>query len=135
MALTLAQIFGADAIVDDSVPTDPKLVITLTNFQNTGTGNGEIEGGFGLNDATTVSAANADSYSHKLMAAIIMLHNQNQLTTNDDDSVGTYIDYDNATDKRFVTRNEVPQVEYRPSCLIYTDDPTTNYDPDDVRNA
>ncbi len=135
MALSLTDIFGAGATIDDSTPTDPILQIKLTNLQNDGTGDGEIEGGFGINDATLINSTNGDSYGHKILAALILLHYQNQLSTNTDPTVGTYINYTPSSDKRFVSRGDTAQVEYRPTVNIYTDDPTTQYDPDNVKNA
>ena len=135
MALTINQIFGADVSLDETVAGDPKLVIRLQNFQNDGVGAGQILDNTGLNNAGLITDANKDEYSHKLLAAILKLHLQQQPSENTDETLGTYIDFNPNFNKSFVTRNDVNQINFTHTINIYTPDNTTSFDPDDVQNA
>jgi len=127
--LTLAQRFGTNATIDTTSPTNPKLVITLTNLQNTAQG-GDITGSLGINDATVINNTNKDQYASKILHALLLLSYQKQPIDNTDNTVGIYITNGG---KRFVTRNNVNQVEYRLTEATYKADSTgILVDPDDI---
>ena len=128
--LTFAQRFSSLASLDETEANNPKLVIPLTALQDTGNGNGEIQNGLGLNDATVITDANKDSYAAKILQGLIMLSFQNQSENNNDETVSIYVVN---RGKRAVTRNSVAQFGYELGVISYTADTLgTTIDLDDV---
>lgn len=132
MARTIQDIFGVDVTLDETTATDPKLVIRLQNFQDNGTGAGEITDGNGIDDVSVITSANLDTFSSDILVAIIKMHIQKQPTTNTDETDATYVDFDSNRNKSFVTRNSVTQLRFNPTVNIYQPDTTTTFDPDQL---
>ena len=128
--LTFAQRFSSLASLDETEANNPKLVIPLVALQDTVNGNGEIQNGLGLNDATVISDANKDTYAAKILQGLIMLSFQNQSENNNDETVSIYVVN---RGKRAVTRNSVAQFGYELGVISYTADTLgTTIDLDDV---
>jgi hypothetical protein len=115
MALTLAQRFGTGAAISGG-----NLTISLDSLKDSASG-GDIEGGIGLGAASPSP--------DQIAAALLVLWKQNQPATNDDPTVGVYVEEGY---KQFVTRDTEEQLAYVFPTGIYIPDPTANLDPDDV---
>lgn len=131
MALSFIQRFGTNAALDVSTPAAPKLIIDLSNLENTANG-GDIADGRGLNDASTITALTKDANADKIIAALFVLWTQKQPAENNDNTVGVYLTYNF---KNYETRNEIEQAYYQYSANFYVPDPLANLDPDDVVTA
>lgn len=135
------NIYGNDVYIDDTTAGDPLLVIRLQNLQNIDNGAGEITDGTGIDDVSLITPATINDYGHKIYAALLKLHKQKQPIENTDPSLGTYIDFDPNSDKRFTSDktdsngNTIYEIEFRPTVLIRVPDQTVNFDPDDVKNS
>lgn len=131
MGLSLAQRFGTGVTIDVTTPTAPKLIIDLSDLENTGDG-GDITNSQGLDDVGTITALTQDANADKIAAALLVLWKQNQPLTDDDPTIGIMV---GDHFKQFVTRGEIDQLGYIYQTSIYTADPTANLDPDDVVTA
>ena len=131
MGLSLAQRFGTGVTIDVTTPTAPKLIIDLSDLENTGDG-GDITNSQGLDDVGTITALTQDANADKIAAALLVLWKQNQPLTDDDPTIGIMV---GDPFKHFVTRGEIDQLGYIYQTSIYTADPTANLDPDDVVTA
>ncbi len=120
------EIFGKDAELDDSNPDDPKLIIRLQNFENTGNGEGEIINGTGLNNVNVITSSQWLSQGDIILTGILKLHLQNQPTNNDSETESTFIQFDPKLNKQFVTRNNVGQIQFSYIVQTYINDPTPN---------
>ena len=120
--LTLAQRFGSSATFNE---TTKILTIDLNNFTDAG----DVTTGLGL-DISSMTVANIDSYSSKILWAIIQLSQQNQAADNNDETVGLYVTNQG---KRNVTRNSVSQVAFQLVANAYINDPlSVTLDPDAI---
>ena len=115
MALTLAQRFGTGAAISGG-----NLTISLNSLKDVDSG-GDIDGGIGLGAASPSP--------DQIAAALLVLWKQNQPETNDDPTVGVFVEEGY---KQFVTRGTDEQLAYVFPTGIYIPDPTANLDPDDV---
>ena len=131
MGLSLAQRFGTGVTIDVTTPTAPKLIIDLSDLENTGDC-GDITNSQGLDDVGTITALTQDANADKIAAALLVLWKQNQPLTDDDPTIGIMV---GDPFKQFVTRGEIDQLGYIYQTSIYTADPTANLDPDDVVTA
>jgi hypothetical protein len=126
MSLTLAQRFGTNAVVDDSVPTAPKLIIELTDLQPSP--NGDIQNR-GIDDATLISSTNGNDYADKIFTALFILSKQKQPPEDNDETVGFYI---NDPFKSITTRNNISQIQFNYAVNFYIPDTTSELDADSV---
>jgi hypothetical protein len=131
MGLSLAQRFGTGATLDVTIPAAPKLIIDLSDLENTATG-GDITNSQGLNDVGTITALTKDVNADKIAAALLVLWKQKQPTTDEDNTIGIYI---GDPYKQFATRNSVDQLGFIYQTTVYIADPTAALDPDDVVTA
>lgn len=130
--MDLVDIFGKSATLDTTNATDPLLVIRLQNFQNQGTGAGEIQDGGGIDDVSDVTALTINDYAHKIFASLLKLHLQNQPENNNDETLATYVQFDPTINKQFITRNNVGQIRFNFTVNAYINDTTTTFDPDNL---
>lgn len=131
MPISASSIFGSSVSLDESTPSLPKLIIELSDLQDDSNG-GDIVGGGGLDDASTITSLNLDVNASKIIAALLLLHFQNQPPTDTDETNGTFVVHDSNRDKRFVVRNNVGQIRYDYRLQIYTPDSISTLDPDNV---
>jgi hypothetical protein len=82
MPQTLAKIFGNSATYND---TNKTITINLNNLKNLADG-GLIKNNLGINDLTTITAANIDSKAAKIFYGLLVLISQTQSATVNDDS-------------------------------------------------
>ena len=120
--LTMTQRFGSSVSFNE---TSKILSIDLNNFTDAG----DVTTGLGL-DVSSMTTANIDSYSSKILWAIIQLSQQNQAVDNNDETVGLYVTNQG---KRNVTRNSVAQIAFQLVANAYINDPiAVNLDPDAI---
>ena len=131
MGLSLTQRFGTGAALDVTTPSAPKLIIDLSDLENTADG-GDITNSQGLDDVGLITNLTKDAYADKIAAALLVLWKQNQSATDDDNTVGLYV---GDVFKQFVNRNSIDQLSFNYQVGIYIPDPTANLDPDDVVTA
>lgn len=131
MVVPASSLFGSNVTIDETTPSDPKLVITLTDFQDD-TNSGDITGGLGLDDATLITDANKDAYAADIMAAISILFRQQIPVDNTDETDGAYILFDSNFDRAIVTRNGVSQLRFDYTFQFFTPDTNLTLDPDNV---
>ncbi|NEQ78562.1 MAG: hypothetical protein F6K23_39580 [Okeania sp. SIO2C9] len=106
MPLTLQQRFGASATLSNG-----KLQITIADLAAVG---------------LDVTQPNAD----QILASLILLNIENQpATASEDPTVGVIIA---DSFKTFASRGEQSQLEYQKTLSLYTADPTSAIDPDDL---
>ena len=131
MALTLANIFGTNAVYDQNTRQLKIFIDDLANHDED-FGIGDFTNGLGMNTGL-IDASNANSYAEKILWALIQLTKQNQPTTNNDETVGIYITNQG---KRNLNRNGVAQLGFQELVTGYKDDPSgLVLDPDDVGTA
>lgn len=122
--LTLAQRFGSSVTFNE---TTKELTIDLNNLTDAG----DITNGLGL-DISGMTASNADTYSSKILAAILNLNYQNQPAQNTDETVLAYISQ--LRKGSAVVRNAVSgvsQFPFQQTVSLYTPDNLGNQlDPD-----
>jgi len=124
--MNLIERFGSSVTLDVSTPSNPKLVITLKDLENTP--NGNIVNGVGIDDVSLITALTKDDYADKIFAALFILNIQKQPTTNNIADNGCFI---NPTATRsFVTRANLPQVSYSYTTTFYKTDTLVNLVPD-----
>ena len=120
--LTLTQRFGTNASFNE---TTKVLSIDLNDLTDTG----DITEGLGL-DITSITAANIDSYTAKILYTLLLLNLQKQPTENNDETLPLYV---NNTGRRSVTRNGVAQFGYGLTATAYQTDQVGNVvDPDNM---
>ncbi len=123
--LTLVDRFGQNVAFDQTAGT---LTIKLSDLADQADG-GEMTNGLGL-DTTGMSSANKDSYSSRILWALVGLNAQNQPETNNDETVGVYVINEG---KRNAVRNNVPQFGFRQVVTAYINDDLGNtLDPDAI---
>lgn len=122
--LTLAQRFGSSVTFNE---TTKVLSLDLNNLTDAG----DITNGLGL-DISSMSAANADTYSSKILAAILNLNYQNQPENNTDETVLLFISQ--LRKGSAVVRNAVSgvsQFPFQQTVILYAPDNLGNQlDPD-----
>ena len=131
MGLTLVQRFGTGTTLDVTTPSAPKLVIDLSDLENTADG-GDITNSQGIDNVGLITQLTKDAYADKIAAALLVMWKQKQAATDDDNTVGLYV---GDVFKQFITRNSVDQMSFNYQVAIYIPDPTANLDPDDVVTA
>lgn len=131
MTILASQIFGSDVSLDETTPSDPYLVIRLSNLEDIVNG-GDITTGNGIDDVSLVTSLTLDEYASRIFMGLVLLHLQNQPLENTDDSDGTYVVFDPNFDKSFTTRNNISQIEYNYTVGAYTADSIPLLDPDNV---
>lgn len=120
--LTLAQRFGSNLVFNETAKT---LTISLADLSDAG----DFTNGLGL-DTSTMTAANQDEYSSKILYSLIQLSLQNQPTDNNDETVGVYVTNEG---RRNVVRNSVAQLGFRLVATAYQNDPLgVELDPDNI---
>jgi hypothetical protein len=123
--LTISQRFGSNASFDQTAGT---LTIKLSDLADQADG-GDMTNGLGL-DTTGMSSANKDSYSSRILWALVGLNAQNQPETNNDETVGVYVTNEG---RRNVTRNSFAQLGFRLTTTAYiADTQGVTLDPDDI---
>ena len=123
--LSLTQRFGSSASFDETAVT---LTIKLSDLADQ-TNGGDMTNGLGL-DTTGMSSANKDSYSSRILWALVGLNAQNQPENNNDETVGVYVINEG---KRNAVRNNVPQFGFRQVVTAYINDDLGNtLDPDAI---
>ena len=126
--MNLIERFGSNAALDLTTPSNPKLVITLKDLENTPTG--DIINGVGLTDATLINNTTKDDYADKIFTALFILNIQKQPATNNIGDNGCWINP--ASSRSFVTRATLPQVAYSYTTTFYKSDTLINLDPDSI---
>jgi hypothetical protein len=109
--LTLAQRFGSSVAFDE---TTKVLSINLNNLSNITIGGTN----YGLN-VSTMSTANQDTFSSRILWALLLLSQANQSVDNNDETVKLYMTNGG---KRSVTRNSVSQFGYQLTATAYQND-------------
>ncbi len=123
--LTLVGRFGSNAFFDETAGT---LTIKLSDLADQ-TDGGDMTNGLGL-DTTSMTEANKDSYSSRILWALVGLNAQNQPEVNNDETVGIYVLNEG---KRNAVRNNVPQFGFRQVVTAYINDDLGNtLDPDAI---
>ena len=123
--LTIAQRFGRNASFD---PTAKTLTIKLSDLADQ-TNGGDMTNGLGL-DTSEMSSSNKNSYSSRILWALVGLNAQNQPEANNDETVGVYVINEG---KRNAVRNNVPQFGFRQVVTGYINDDLGNtLDPDAI---
>ena len=107
--LTLQQRFGSSVTFN---ATSKTLTIALNDLTDAG----DIVDSLGL-DISALSSANINSYASKILYGLILLNFQKQAATNNDDSVGLYIQN---SGRRDATRNGIAQFAYNFNLAFYT---------------
>lgn len=120
--LPLTSRFGTTLTFDE---TTKFLTINLNDLSDTG----DFTNGYGL-DVSGMTAANADSYSSRILWALLLLSQQNQAADNNDETVGLYVTNQG---KRNVIRNSVAQFGFQLVATAYQNDTVgVNLDPDNI---
>ena len=120
--LTLIQRFGSNSVYND---TNKTLTIDLNDLTDTG----DIIDGLGL-DISSLTAANIDQYTGKILYVLILLNYQQQPTDNNDETLPVFITNGG---KRSATRNQVSQFLYQLNVGVYINDNFGSIiDPDDL---
>lgn len=120
--LTLIQRFGNNVSFDE---TNKTLTIDLNDLTDTG----NITDGLGL-DISSITAANANSYSGKILYTLLLLSFQQQPTENNDETLPAYV---TNAGRRSVTRNGTAQFGYGLTLTAYQTDQIGNLiDPDNM---
>jgi hypothetical protein len=109
--LTLVQRFGSSVAFDE---TTKVLSINLNNLSNITIGGTN----YGLN-VSTMSTANQDTFSSRILWALLLLSQANQSVDNNDETVKLYMTNGG---KRSVTRNSVAQFGYQLTATAYQND-------------
>ena len=123
--LTLTQRFGSNVTFDATAKT---LTIKLSDFDDAANG-GDITTGLGL-DTSAMDATNQDSYSSRILWAILGLSMQNQPDSNNDETIGVYVTNEG---KRNVNRNGIAQFGFRRVATGHiNDDLGISLDPDAI---
>ena len=120
--LTAIQRFGANLTFND---TTKVLSIDLNDLTDAG----DFTNGYGL-DISGLTAASLDSYASKILWSLLLLSQQNQAESNNDNTVGLYVTNQG---KRSVTRNSVAQFGYQLVATAYQSDSLgVILDPDNI---
>jgi hypothetical protein len=109
--LTLVQRFGSSVAFNE---TTKVLSINLNNLSNITIGGTN----YGLN-VSTMSTANQDTFSSRILWALLLLSQANQSVDNNDETVKLYMTNGG---KRSVTRNSVAQFGYQLTATAYQSD-------------
>lgn len=131
MTIPASKIFGSNVTLNTTDPDDPILLVHLKDFENSTTG-GNITDGSGLNDASLINSNNLNSNASRILVSMIKLHLQEQPESNDDETNGTYLEFDPNFNKNFTTRNGIGQIVHSFTVNAYTNDTIPALDPDDV---
>lgn len=120
--LTLTQRFGSSVAFNATAKT---LTINLADLADSG----DITTGRGL-DVSTMTDANKDTYSSRILWALLSLSEQNQPEANNDENIGVYVTNEG---KRNVSRNGVAQFGFRKVATAHINDNLgTTLDPDQI---
>jgi hypothetical protein len=120
--LTLAQRFGTGVSFNE---TTKLLTIDLNNLNSIIVGGVDV----GLN-VSAMTNANKNSYSSRILWALLQLQRVTQPVDNNDQTVGVYVSNQG---KRNVTRNSVSQVGFQLVATAYkTDTEGVDLDPDAI---
>ena len=123
--LTLVDRFGQNVAFDQTAGT---LTIKLSDLADQ-TNGGDMTNGLGL-DTSGMSSSNKNSYSSRILWALVGLNAQNQPEANNDETVGVYVINEG---KRNAVRNNVPQFGFRQVVTGYINDDLGNtLDPDAI---
>ncbi len=123
--LTLVDRFGQNVAFDQTAGT---LTIKLSDLADQ-TNGGDMTNGLGL-DTSGMSSSNKNSYSSRILWALVGLNAQNQPEANNDETVGVYVINEG---KRNAVRNNVPQFGFRQVVTAYINDDLGNtLDPDAI---
>lgn len=112
--LTLTDRFGSNAVFDQVAGT---LTIKLSDLADQAAG-GDITNNLGL-DTSGMTTANEDSYSSRILWALLQLSQQNQPENNNDETVGVYVTNEG---RRNTIRNSVAQLGFRLTVTAYIND-------------
>jgi hypothetical protein len=120
--LTLVQRFGTGVTFNE---TTKVLSIDLNNLSNITIGGIN----YGLN-VSTMTAANKDTFSSRILWALLLQTQANQAADNNDETVKLYVTNQG---KRSVTRNSVAQFGYQLTATAYQNDSLgVTLDPDNL---
>lgn len=120
--LTLIQRFGTGVTFNE---TTKVLSIDLNNLSNITIGGTN----YGLN-ASTMTTANKDTFSSRILWALLLLSQANEPADNNDETVKLYVTNQG---KRSVTRNSVAQFGYQLTATAYQNDSLgVTLDPDNI---
>jgi hypothetical protein len=120
--LTLVQRFGTGVTFNE---TTKVLSIDLNNLSNITIGGIN----YGLN-VSTMTAANKDTFSSRILWALLLLTQANQPADNNDETVKLYVTNQG---KRSITRNSVAQFGYQLTATAYQNDSLgVTLDPDNL---
>lgn len=129
MGFTLQQIHGTNAIFDDTLPSNLKIIKSINDYRNTP--DGDLTGN-GINDVSVINDTNINDYSAKIFYGDMLRILKNQPATETDASYGVRI---NPTpSKTFVTIGGVSVLKLNYTVSIYLPD-TFTPDLDDVVTA
>jgi hypothetical protein len=120
--LTLAQRFGTGVSFNE---TTKLLTINLNNLSSIIVGGVDV----GLN-VSGMTNTNKDSYSSRILWALLQLQRVTQPVDNNDQTVGVYVSNQG---KRNVTRNSISQVGFQLVATAYKNDTEgVDLDPDAI---
>ena len=115
--LTYAQVFGANATLDTTTPSNPVLQIPLEAIKDDATLG--LTDGLGIADISQITDANKDDWAAKILYALVLRHYQKQPADNIDDTNPVYVTNQG---KRPITRNSVAQFAYQLVINAYKND-------------
>lgn len=110
MTTSVAGFFGKGAVTDFSDPQHPKLIIDLSDLENTAQG-GDISDGTGLSNIATLTAGNIDQNADRIFAGLVKRLLLVQPDSNSDPTLGVYV-VAQANNPSTVTRGAVRQLSY-----------------------
>ena len=115
--LTFAQLFGTNATLDLTTPSNPKLVIPLEAIKDDNTLG--LTGGLGIANISQITDTTKDAWAAKILYALVLRHYQKHPSDNTDDTNPVYITNGG---KRSITRNNVGQFAYQLTLNAYKND-------------
>ncbi len=120
--LTLNQRFGTNVVFNQ---TNKTVTIDLNDLTDAG----DIVNGLGL-DISAMTAANINTYSGKIIYALVLLSFQQQPVDNNDETLPLYV---SNAGRRSISRNGVAQFGYGLTVTAYQTDQIGNLiDPDNL---
>ena len=120
--LTLNQRFGTNVVFNETSKT---VTIDLNDLTDAG----DIVNGLGL-DISAMTAANIDTYSGRIIYALVLLSFQQQPADNNDETLPLYV---SNAGRRSISRNGVAQFGYGLTVTAYQTDQIGNLiDPDNL---
>ena len=120
--LTLNQRFGTNVVFNE---TNKTVTIDLNDLTDAG----DIVNGLGL-DISAMTAANINTYSGRIIYALVLLSFQQQPADNNDETLPLYV---SNAGRRSISRNGVAQFGYGLTVTAYQTDQIGNLiDPDNL---